>query len=146
VIHVIDRVLYPLPTGNLPVTVANQPKLSTLLYAVAQAQLAGALSAPGPLTVFAPNNAAFDKLPAGTLSDLLSNQTALIAVLEYHVVSGAAYSEGLSSGMVKTLMGQSVNVAVSKAGVMVNNAKVVVADVSASNGVVHEIDHVLIPQ
>ncbi|XP_053377483.1 periostin-like [Mercenaria mercenaria] len=145
VIHVIDKVMFPLPSEDIPKTVAATPNLSTLLYAVAQGQLAGPLAGSGPFTLFAPNNAAFDKLPPGALSDLLSNQTALVAVLKYHVVVACDYSAGLSSGSVQTLEGKSVTIAVTADGVTVDNAKVVTADIPTSNGVIHEIDTVLLP-
>ncbi|KAL4226721.1 hypothetical protein ACF0H5_014701 [Mactra antiquata] len=145
VIHVIDHVMFPLPEEDIPKTVAMTKQLSTLLYAVAQGQLAGPLAGSGPFTLFAPNNAAFDKLPPGALSDLLSNQTALVAVLKYHVVVATDYSAGLSSGRVQTLEGRSVNIVVTNDGVMVDNAKVVMADLPCTNGVIHEIDTVLLP-
>ncbi|WAR25203.1 BGH3-like protein, partial [Mya arenaria] len=78
VIHVIDHVMYPLPSGTIPLVAAVAKQFGTLVYALQQGQLIPALEGKGPFTVFAPNNAAFDKLPPNALSDLLSNQTALI--------------------------------------------------------------------
>ena len=119
---------------------------NTLEAAVIEADLAGALSGPGPFTVFAPTDAAFDALPAGTLDALLADPSgALTDVLYYHVVPANAPSSSLSDGqMVTTLLGQDVTVTIN-GGVMINNAMVTVADITASNGVVHVIDAVLIP-
>ncbi len=106
------------------------------------------LSGPGPFTVFAPTDDAFAKLDPAVLDDLLNNNTAALAdILLYHVVSGAVMSTDLSDGMTAdTLQGESLNVAISADGVMINDAMVVVADIEASNGVIHVIDTVLLPQ
>lgn len=119
---------------------------NTLETAVVEANLAGALSGPGPFTVFAPTDAAFDALPAGTLDALLADPSGqLTDILYYHVVPANAPSSSLSDGqMITTLLGQDVTVTIS-GGVMINNAMVTVADITASNGVVHVIDAVLLP-
>ena len=121
---------------------------NTLVAAVKAAGLVDALKAPGPLTVFAPTDAAFAKLPAGTVDDLLkpANKEKLKAILLYHVVSGKVMSTDLK-GTVKpaTLEGQNLTIVASTAGVTVNGAKVEKADVAASNGVIHVIDTVLMP-
>lgn len=145
VIHVINKVMFPIPTGSVVDAVVGNKDFSTLLTAVQTAKLATTLSGAGPFTVFAPTNEAFAKLPPGTLDNLLKNITALTAVLEYHVVSGTFYSQGLASGDVPTLQGKSVKVTVGDEGVMVNTAKVIMADLSVTNGVIHVIDSVLIP-
>lgn len=145
VIHVISHVMFPLPAGDVPVTVAHNSDLGVLLFAIVKADLIPDLSVAGPLTLFAPTDAALNKLPPGVLSDLFQNRTALTAVLKYHVVPGANYIAGLSSGPVKTLQGQTVNITVSANGVMINSANVINADITATNGVVHEIDTVLFP-
>lgn len=122
--------------------------LSTLVAAVKAAGLVETLSGTGPFTVFAPTNEAFAALPAGTVENLLKpeNKDQLIAVLTYHVVSGDAYAKDLSNGQeIKTVEGDDVKVKINSKGVMINNANVVAADVKASNGVVHVIDHVLLP-
>ncbi|KAK3579767.1 hypothetical protein CHS0354_018203 [Potamilus streckersoni] len=112
VIHIVDKVLYPLPNINIPQYVTISPELSTLFYCVVQGQLTDVLSGQGPFTLFAPDNTAFDNLPPGELSDLLSNQTALVDVLKYHVVSGTQYSKGLVDGDVSTLEGKPVKITV----------------------------------
>ena len=127
---------------------AGNENLSTLVAAVKAAGLVETLSADGPYTVFAPTNEAFAALPEGTVENLLKpeNKDQLIAVLTYHVVSGDAYSKDLSNGQgIKTVEGDKVEVKINSKGVMINNAKVVAADVKATNGVVHVIDHVLLP-
>ncbi len=125
---------------------AKTPQLSTLLSLVKKAGLADELSAPGALTVFAPTNAAFAKVPKATLNSLAKNPAALKRVLLYHVVAGkvtAAKVVKLKSA--KTLAGPSVRIRVTGMTVRINDARVTTADVKASNGVVHVIDRVLIP-
>ena len=128
-------------------TVASKtPQLSTLLSLVKKAGLADELSAPGALTVFAPTNAAFAKVPKATLNMLAKKPALLKRVLLYHVVAGkvtAAKVVKLSSA--KTLAGPSVRIRVAGTTVRINDARVTKADVKASNGVVHVIDRVLIP-
>ena len=123
------------------------PVLSTLVTAIETANLAPTLKGPGPFTVFAPTNAAFDKLPEGVLADLLANPDILADILTYHVVSGNVLSSDLSTGDVNTLLsGKSISVEVDGSSVTLNGlASVIGADVLASNGVVHLIDEVLIP-
>jgi uncharacterized surface protein with fasciclin (FAS1) repeats len=127
---------------------AGNEDLSTLVAAVKAAGLVETLQSDGPFTVFAPTNAAFEALPAGTVENLLKpeNKDQLIAVLTYHVVAAKVMSTDLKNGqMAGTVQGSDVKVKISKAGVMINDAKVVAADVDASNGVVHVIDKVLLP-
>jgi uncharacterized surface protein with fasciclin (FAS1) repeats len=125
---------------------AKTPQLSTLLSLVTKAGLADELSTPGALTVFAPTNAAFKKVPKATLNSLAKNPALLKRVLLYHVVAGkvtAAKVVKLKSA--KTLAGPSVRIRVNGMTVRINDARVTTADVKASNGVVHVIDRVLIP-
>ncbi len=119
----------------------------TLTAALKAAGLVETLNGAGPFTVFAPTDAAFAKLPKGTVEMLLKpeNKAKLVKVLTYHVVPGEVLSTSLKSGKVKTVEGSSVNVMVGKSGVMVNKSKVTGADVKASNGVIHVIDAVLMP-
>lgn len=128
------------------VAVANG-SFKTLTAALKAAGLVETLQGNGPFTVFAPTDAAFAKLPAGTVEMLLKpeNKATLVRILTYHVVSGNVLSTDLKSGEVKTLEGSPVNVMISKNGVMVNNSTVKAADVKASNGVIHVIDTVLMP-
>jgi uncharacterized surface protein with fasciclin (FAS1) repeats len=121
---------------------------NTLVAAVKAAGLVDALKGPGPLTVFAPTDAAFAKLPAGTVDDLLKpeNKEKLKGILLYHVVSGKVLSSDLK-GTVKpaTLEGSALTIVAGASGVTVNGANVTSADVAASNGVIHVIDAVVLP-
>lgn len=134
--------------GTIVEVAAGNDDFSTLVAAVKAAGLVDVLSGEGPFTVFAPTNAAFAKLPAGTVETLLKpeNKDQLVAVLTYHVVAGkvmAADVVTLDSAV--TVQGESVSIVVSDAGVSVDNAMVVVTDIEASNGVIHVIDTVILP-
>ena len=145
VVHVIDAVLIP-PTVTVVDVIVNSADHSTLEAAVIAADLAGTLSGTGPFTVFAPTNAAFAALPAGTVDALLADIPALTAILTYHVAAGKVMSTGLSNNMsITTLNGKKATVTISAVGVFINGAKVTVADIEADNGVVHVIDAVLLP-
>ena len=122
-------------------------KFNTLLQAAQTAGLAEALQGEGPFTVFAPTDEAFAKLPEGTVQGLLDNPEKLREVLLYHVVPGkvtAADVAQLDSAV--TVEGQSVTISATDSGVRVNDANVIKVDVMASNGVIHVIDAVLLPQ
>ena len=142
----------PMPMTNMAkntivdVAVANG-SFKTLIAALNAAGLVETLKGNGPFTVFAPTDAAFAKLPAGTVEMLLKpeNKATLVRVLTYHIVSGNVLSTDLKSGEVNTLAGSPVNVMISRNGVMVNQSTVKAADVKASNGVIHVIDTVLMP-
>ncbi len=121
--------------------------LSTLVAAVKAAGLVETLNSAGPFTVFAPTNEAFAALPDGVLESLLKpeNKSKLVAILTYHVVSGEVMSKDLKDGQeANTVEGESIIFDLKK-GVKVNNANVAMADVKASNGVVHVIDQVILP-
>lgn len=125
-------------------------KFKTLLAAAQAAGLVSTLKSDGPLTVFAPTDDAFKALPAGTVESLLKpeNKAKLAAILKYHVVSGkvlAAQAIKLDGKSVGTVEGRNINVAVKSGKVNINDATVIMADVKASNGVVHVIDKVLLP-
>jgi uncharacterized surface protein with fasciclin (FAS1) repeats len=135
-------------TKDIVDTAAGAGQFNTLLAAAQAADLVGTLKGPGPLTVFAPTDAAFAALPAGTVDNLLKpeNKDQLVKVLTYHVVAGevmAADVVKLSSAT--TVEGADVAIDASSGKVMINNAQVVQADVDASNGVIHVIDKVLLP-
>jgi len=131
--------------GNIVEVASGNDDLSTLVSLVEAAGLVDALSADD-LTVFAPTNDAFAALGDDVLALLESDTELLTQVLTFHVVEGAVASSDLSSGAVDTLEGGAVNVVVDDAGVVVDNVNVVTADVEASNGIVHVVDGVLIPQ
>ncbi len=128
---------------------AANPDFSTLVAAVSAAGLVETLKGDGPFTVFAPTNAAFAALPAGTVESLLlpENKDKLVAILTYHVVPGAVTSDQLAGQRldVATVNGQTVHINGTN-GVKVNKFTVTTADIIASNGVIHVIDRVLLPK
>ncbi len=120
----------------------------TLVAALQAADLVNALKGPGPFTVFAPTDEAFKKLSPGTVESLLKpeNREKLRAILAYHVISGKVTSaEAAKLKSAKTLNGQEITIRARDGRVMINNAKVIKADIPASNGVIHVIDTVLLP-
>jgi uncharacterized surface protein with fasciclin (FAS1) repeats len=121
-------------------------QFKTLTKLLTRAGLVSALQQPGPFTVFAPTDAAFNKVPKSTLNALLHDKARLKAVLLYHVVSGkVTAAEVVKLSSAKTLDGKAVRIRVSGSNVFVNSAKVTKPDVMASNGVIHVINRVLIP-
>lgn len=125
----------------------SSPKFTTLIAALKAAGLTETLQGKDQLTVFAPTDEAFAKLPQDAVRDLLKpeNKEILLKLLTYHVVSGRVLSTDLSSGEVQSLEGGAISVSVSPNGVMVNDAKVVEADIQGTNGVIHAIDLVILP-
>lgn len=121
---------------------------NTLVAAVKAAGLAETLQGTGPFTVFAPTDAAFAKLPAGTVEALLADQEKLTSILTYHVVSGKVLAGDIvkaNGATPTTVNGLPLDVVVRDGNVFVNGAQVVTADIVASNGVIHVIDSVLLP-
>ncbi len=167
VIHVIDTVILPpadeaaadaaateVPAeeaapaamADIVDTAVAAGSFNTLVAAVEAAGLVDTLKSEGPFTVFAPTDDAFAKLPAGTVESLLADPEALSAILLYHVVPGKVMAADVTDGLTaETANGAAVTFAVSDAGVMINDANVVAADVEASNGVIHVIDSVILP-
>ncbi len=130
---------------------ASNKDFSTLVTAIKAAGLAETLSGKGPFTVFAPTNAAFAKLPKGTVEDLLKpeNKAKLTSILTYHVVGAkvlAADAIKMDGKSAKTVNGQEIAIKVKDGKVMVNDATVTTADIVGSNGVIHVIDTVLLPK
>jgi uncharacterized surface protein with fasciclin (FAS1) repeats len=129
-------------------TAVSNGSFKTLAAALKAAGLVETLKGSGPFTVFAPTDAAFAKLPAGTVETLLKpeNKDRLRRVLTYHVVSGkVGAAEVTKLNSAKAVSGDTIKIAVQNGKVMVNNANVVTADVGASNGVIHVIDTVILP-
>jgi uncharacterized surface protein with fasciclin (FAS1) repeats len=126
---------------------AGNPDFSTLVAAVTAAGLVDTLNGDGPFTIFAPTNAAFEKLPPGTVEDLLKpeNKDKLTAILTYHVVSGKVMAADVATGKVPTLQGGELDVVVADGGVTVDGANVTQTDIVGSNGVIHVIDSVVLP-
>jgi len=140
-----------LPQGTVLDMIMNDPQFSTLSAAIKSAGLADTLKGSGPFTIFAPTNEAFAKLPAGTLGEWLKpeNKDKLVSLLTYHVVPGklkAADVMGMTNpSTATTLSGKSLNVKTT-APVMIGSANIVKSDIEASNGVIHAIDTVLMPE
>ncbi len=132
---------------NLVDTAVAAGQFTTLVAAVKAAGLADTLANGGPFTVFAPTDAAFAKLPAGTVEALLANPDKLRAILLYHVVPGKVYSSDVVKlKSAKTAEGSDVQIHTEGGSVMVDNAKVVATDIESSNGVIHVIDTVILPR
>jgi uncharacterized surface protein with fasciclin (FAS1) repeats len=133
---------------NIVKVAVGSPDHTTLVKALKQAELVDVLANPGPFTVFAPNNAAFDKLPKGTLDELMKpeKKADLQNILQYHVTTSALkasfFTDGQTIGMVN---GDNVTVKVKDGKITLNNSATIVASVQASNGMVHIIDGVLLP-
>ena len=147
VIHVIDTVLLPPPPKpNLLATLEADGRFTTLIAALTAAGLADVVATGGPLTIFAPTDEAFARLPEGTVEALLGDIEALKAVLLYHVVSGdKSDRELLRECSVETLQGSDVRVCWKRGRVFVNRSQVVTANIAAENGTIHAINQVLLP-
>lgn len=129
-------------------TAVSAGSFNTLVRAVQAADLVGTLKSDGPFTVFAPTDEAFARLPEGTLDNLLKpeNKSQLQAILTYHVLPGKIMSaDAAMASSAKTVNGQSFRISKSANGLMVDNANVIKADIAASNGVIHVIDRVILP-
>lgn len=131
------------------IAVSNKD-FSTLVAALQAADLVGALQGDGPFTVFAPTNEAFAKLPKATLDNLLKpeNKTELAAILKYHVVPGLVPAKAAMGAKtkLKTLAGGTMSVDGTGGGVKVENADVIKADIKGTNGIIHVVDEVILPQ
>lgn len=133
------------PPKSIPETIAADPNLSTLSKLINEAGLASTLSGAGPFTVFAPNNEAFKKVPAKTMEQLAKDPKMLESVLTFHVVPGKAMAADVKQGNVKTVNGANLPLARSGTFVTADSALVTQADITATNGVIHVIDAVLLP-
>ena len=154
ILATVTATLLAAQAGNAPKkdivdTAVAAGSFNTLAAALKAADLVHTLKGKGPFTVFAPTDAAFAKLPAGTLDDLLKpeNKAKLVSILTYHVVPGAVSSSQVAKmTSAKTVEGQSVKVSTKDGKVMIDNANVVTADIIASNGIIHVIDSVILPK
>jgi uncharacterized surface protein with fasciclin (FAS1) repeats len=147
VIHVIDRVLLPSEQGILDIA-QSAGNFRTLTRAIQAAGLAGALQGDGPFTVFAPTDEAFAKLPQNTVQELLrpENRDKLQEILKYHVVSGRRFADQIvGRATLDTLSGLKTSVGLSSGNLQINDSQIISTDIEASNGVVHVIDNVLLP-
>ena len=148
VIHVIDSVIMP-SSDDIVETAVNAGSFNTLVAAVKAAGLVETLKSEGPFTVFAPTDAAFAKLPKGTLESLLKpeNKDKLAAILTYHVVPGRVFSiDALKAGSAQTVQGGKLHIKATDSGARVNDANLAAFDIDTSNGVIHVIDSVLLPK
>merc|ERR1711872_618242 len=149
VIHFVSDVLYPFtPEKTIAEVASSDPRFSTLVDVLTKADLASVLSTPGPFTVFAPTNDAFAKVPAATLDSLLSDNGALTKVLLRHVVPGTVFSKGIKWGKYDTAGDEKIATQVYRGGQVKvisssGSARVIEADIKASNGVIHVIDSVI---
>lgn len=137
------------PMKTIAEIAVESGNFTTLVTALKAADLVETLNGPGPFTVFAPTDAAFAKLPAGTVEGLLEDKTQLTSVLTYHVVPGKVMAGDIvkaNGAKPATVNGQEVDVVVKDGKVYVNGAQVVTADIVASNGVIHVVDAVLLPK
>ena len=147
VIHVIDNVILPADKDIID-TASGNDSFKTLVAAVKAAGLVETLKGKGPFTVFAPTDAAFARLPKGTIADLLKpeNKDKLVAILTYHVVAGKALaSDVVTLKSATTVNCKSATIKVVDGSVMVDGAKVIATDIETSNGVIHVIDSVILP-
>lgn len=136
----------PEPTLDIVETATAAGNFTTLLAAAEAADLIDALKGAGPITVFAPTDDAFAKLPEGTVAALLNDKDALTAILTYHVVPGAVTAaEVVKLTSAATLNGSNLTITVADGKVMIDNAMVTVTDIKATNGIIHVIDAVMIP-
>lgn len=126
-------------------TAKSAGSFNTLVTAIEAAGLTDTLKGAGPFTVFAPTDEAFAKLPAGTVDALLKDKEKLAKILTYHVVPGTVMAKDVKPGKVTTVQGSRLNITKGTAGVKVDSANVVATDVQASNGVIHVIDSVVLP-
>lgn len=147
IIHVVDEVLLP-SSDNIPATAAKAGTFKTLLAAAKAAGLVEVLSGDKPLTVFAPTDEAFAKLPAGAVEGLLKpeNKEKLAAILKFHVVPSRVFSNDvLSQKQLKSVHGGVLTAAIKNGAATINGAGLVATDIDASNGVIHVIDRVMLP-
>lgn len=134
--------------GTIVEVAVGAGSFTTLVAAIEAAGLVDVLSGDGPFTVFAPTDDAFAALPEGLLDALLleENREVLVQILTYHVVGAEVFSADVTTGDVASLEGSTIAVEVTDAGVTVNGANVIAVDVEASNGVIHVIDQVILPE
>jgi uncharacterized surface protein with fasciclin (FAS1) repeats len=135
-------------TGSTIVDLAvGSQQFTTLVAAVKAAGLVDTLAGPGPFTLFAPNDQAFEKIPKAIRKKLLDpkNKAVLQKILKYHLLSGEVAAKDVKTGSVATVAGSKIKIVVDKNGVKINGAKTIKTDIKASNGIIHTIDTVLVP-
>eukprot|EP00057_Strongylocentrotus_purpuratus_P030335 XP_781365.1 PREDICTED: transforming growth factor-beta-induced protein ig-h3 [Strongylocentrotus purpuratus] len=153
IIQVVDKVIFPLPVGNVIETVVDNQAFSIIVDLLKQAGLEEELEVSDPVTVLVPTNSAFRALPSGVLDDLKREKSKLQNLLKYHVISDVRYSASLSSGQrIMASQGDEISVSIENGKIILNKAqdrskasRVIQADIPTTNGVINVIDHVLIP-
>ncbi|XP_001190261.3 transforming growth factor-beta-induced protein ig-h3 isoform X2 [Strongylocentrotus purpuratus] len=153
IIQVVDKVIFPLPVGNVIETVVDNQAFSIIVDLLKQAGLEEELQVSDPVTVLVPTNSAFRALPSGVLDDLKREKSKLQNLLKYHVISDIRYSASLSSGQrIMASQGDEISVSIENGKIILNKAqdrseasRVIQADIPTTNGVIHVIDQVLIP-
>lgn len=132
--------------ADLVETASSAGTFKTFLAAAQTAGFTETLRTTGPYTVFAPTDSAFDKLPAGTLDTLLKDKKKLAQMIAYHVIPGKVAIADIKPGKVKTIQGNALTLTSDNGKVTVDNANVIQSDLMADNGVIHEIDAVVLPK
>lgn len=137
----------PVGTNDIVAVASSAGNFNTLVAALKAAGLVETLQGPGPFTVFAPTDEAFARLPMGTLDDLMKpeNKQKLVGILTYHVLPSKVMAAEVKTMKAKTVNGQTLDLKVMNGAVTVNNAKVIKTDIPATNGFIHVIDTVLMP-
>ncbi|GAB3201967.1 hypothetical protein GCM10027293_26220 [Pontibacter aydingkolensis] len=138
-----------LPSQSIVENLTSAPDLTSFASALRNAEMVRALNGTGPYTVFAPNNQSFEDLPNGTVKDLMEdkNKQHLVDLLNNHIVAGKLKSENLQEGsMLKTIGGKQLKVTKRGEEIMINGAKVTLANKESGNGVIHVINKVLVPE
>lgn len=143
----ISLVMFASPgfAADLVETAATSGTFKTFLAAAKAAGMLETLKSSGPYTVFAPSDSAFGKLPPGTMNSLMKDKTKLAELVSYHVIPGKVMVAEVKPGKVKTIEGESVTLTSDNGKITVDNANVVQSDLQADNGVIHEIDAVVMP-
>ena len=126
-------------------TASSAGSFNTLVVAIQKAGLVETLKGDGPFTVFAPTDAAFAKIPQSQLEAILADKAILTKILTYHVVAGKVMAADVKAGPAKSVEGDNITITIGNGGVMVDKAHVIKTDIAASNGVIHVIDSVMIP-
>ena len=130
---------------DIVVNAANAGNFNTLANALRAADLVGTYKGEGPFTLFAPTDEAFAKLPAGALNTLLKNKAKLASIINFHVIEGAVLANDLQARDSRSIQGGTLTFAANESGFTVNGAKISKKEIEASNGVIHAIDRVMMP-
>ena len=131
---------------DIVVNAANAGNFNTLANALRAADLVGTYKGEGPFTLFAPTDEAFAKMPAGALNTLLKNKEKLASIINFHVIEGAVFTNDLEARDSRSIQGGTLTFAANESGFTVNGARISKKEIEASNGVIHAIDSVMMPE